>query len=292
MSFSVNWRSVGLYAGFALLLAVVLTLVRFPYDSLAARLAWQLNQQTGMRMSYGRAETTLLAPGMVFSDVVLRSGRDGTRLFTAERMRFTPRWSKLLQGKGGLAMDILAWDGRLRLDVATDDLSAPTSFDVQTRFENLALEQSAYAQLHLSPLPQARISGEAEFSGPLANPAQGQGSGELRLRDIRLARPNGFIKAETIALDAATAKLHWTPGVLTVDELAFGPGHLRGSLSGEFRPSPRLSASRLKVKGAATIDPELLVLESIPMRNMVAGIRQGRELPFTFDGPLSRLPLP
>lgn len=275
-------RAIG-YFLWALVVALILVVWRFPYQSLLSRLEALAGEQLGLNFALTDVSFTL-PPGLKMARCSVRSGVDGEPFFEATRVRTRLKVLSLLKGSLAFTARGRAYDGSLNGNFLLEPIPDVQRFRLRVTGETIRLEgQPVISDVLGRPLTGA-VSGEIELRGEFADLLNSAGGGTLQLVDGSCSIDSPFLTAKTLTGLEVSASIALSGGNLLIRECQFRGQGLEGTVSGEVKLQPALSTSIVALSGLGQVDPKLLNIPADKRRVAEAFLNQGRPLPFKVRG--------
>jgi type II secretion system protein N len=275
-------RALG-YFLWALVLALILIVWRFPYRSLLSRLEAVASEQLGLNFALTDVSFTL-PPGLKMARCSVKSAVGGKPFFEATRVRTRLKILSLLKGSLAFSARGRAYDGSLNGNFLVAPIPDVQRFRLRVRGETIRLEdQPVISEILGRPLTGA-VSGDIELQGEFADLLKSAGRGTLQLVDGSCSIDSPFLTAKTLTGLEVSARVLLSEGSLLIEECRFKGQGLEGTVSGQVQLQPAWSRSILALSGLGQVDPNLLNIPADKRRVAEAFLNQGRSLPFKVRG--------
>lgn len=276
-------RAIG-YFLWALVLAIVLVVWRFPYESLQRRLESFATASSGFKFDLTDMSLTI-PPGLKFAKCTVRSMDPGSKsLFEATRVYTRFKLLPLLKGNLVFTLSSQAYGGSLTGDFRLAPIHDFQNYQIKLRAQTVQLENHSDISMLMGRQLSGEISGEIELEGVVGDLVNSTGGGNFRLVNGSCPINSPFLKAKTVEELEVSATIALSGGSLKISDCQFKGSGLEGTLAGEVRLQPRLSGSVLNLAGRGQVVAELINIPADKRRVAEAFLNRGRPLPFKVRG--------
>ena len=271
------------YILWAVVFAAVLIIWRFPYQSLVDRLEAIASSQTGL--NFALTDVSFILPsGLKVGRCTVRSGDGGEPLFEATQVHTRLKVIPLLKGSLAFTVRGRAYDGSVNGSFFLAPLHHVQRYRLRVTGQTIRLEgQPVISELAGRPLTGV-VSGEIELQGEFADLLSSVGGGTFQLVDGSCSIESPFLREDTLKGLELSASIALSGGSLHIKNCQFSGQGLEGTVSGEIKLQPGLSASILNLAGLGQVDPDLLNIPTDKRRVAEAFLNQGKPLPFKVRG--------
>lgn len=267
-----------------LILAGILILWRFPYESLQHRLEAAARERLGLRLELADLSPTF-PPGFKLGQCSVRSVELGSQpLFQATRVHLRLKVLHLLRGSLVFAMRSQAYEGSLNGEVRLAPFYDVQNYRLVVNWESIQLDNHPANTTLLNRQISGKTSGDFRMKGQLDEFLNGTGVANLRLMEGTCEIDSPYLTTNTLDELEISATIELTGGILEVSQCQFKARGLEGNLNGKVELRPRLSRSTLDLAGEGVIDPAMVNLPPDQLRVAAAFLNQGKPVPFKVRG--------
>ena len=280
-----NLLRVTAYLLYALILAGILLVWKFPYSSLNQRLESVASRASGMRVEL-REISPAFPFGLKVSRCVVRTweaGREPVFDMTQGSVRF--RILPLLRGAVGVVVQGRAYGGTVSGDGSLSR-GRDRSYQLKAVLQSVRLgEHPGIAQLFGRPVSGA-VSGEVQLSGPMGEKMKSTGGGKIQLRQGNWPVSSPYLKIKSLDEMELNATVKLGEGTLTVGGCDFKATGIQGTLKGSVSLATTWSESTLDLAGEGQVDGTILNLEPAVAAQVQTLLQQNKPIPFHIRGTL------
>ncbi|UCG10980.1 MAG: type II secretion system protein GspN [Deltaproteobacteria bacterium] len=278
---------VSAYALYALVLAGILLVWKFPYQSLQKRLQSVASDRLGLRLEMAVLSPTF-PPGVNFRRFSVRPLQsDSPSLFEAGEGQVRIKILQLLRRRLDLTIRTFAYGGSVDGKVLLEPYHNEPSFQLSMSWDAVRLhEHPAIANLAGREL-SGKISGELQLEGFLNKVRESTGKGNLLLEEGIFPVNSAYLKTDTLDEVQVVAETEFANGKLEIRHCQFEARGFQGDLSGVVTLHPNLSESTLNLAGKGKMESGLLNLSTNNSRVAVTFLKQDKPLPFHLRGTLT-----
>ena len=280
-----NLLRVTAYLLYALILAGILLVWKFPYSSLNQRLESVASRALGMRVEL-REISPAFPFGLKVSRCVVRTweaGREPVFDMTQGSLRF--RILPLLRGAVGVVVQGRAYGGTVSGDGSLSR-GRDRSYQLKAVIQSVRLgEHPGIAQLFGRPVSGA-VSGEVQLSGPVGEKTKSTGGGKIQLRQGSWPVDSPYLKIKSLDEMELNATVKLEKGTLTVEGCDFKAAGIQGTLKGSVNLATTWSESALELAGEGQVDGAILNLEPTVAARIQPLLQQSKPIPFHIRGTL------
>jgi type II secretion system protein N len=272
------------YFLWAMVLAVVLVIWRFPYESLQRKMEAVARASLGLRFDLTDMSLTM-PPGVKFAKCTIRSmDRESKSLFEATKVHTRFKLLPMLRGNLAFTLRSQAYGGSLRGDFRLAPIHNFKNYRMHVWAQTVRLEGQSGLALFLERPLEGVISGEIELEGVVGDLVNSSGGGNFTLVNGSFPIDSPYVKPKTLEeLEVATT-VELTGGSLKINDCQFKGRGFQGTLSGEVKLQPSLSRSILSLAGRGELDGDLINIPADKRRVAEAFLNRGRPLPFKVRG--------
>ena len=281
------------YSLWALVLAGLLIVWKFPYGHVRQRLDAAAREQLGLRFEIADVSFSL-PPSLKLEKCTVRSTKPGSKVFLATtelylRLKVLP----LLKGSMALALRSQIYGGMLEGDIRLKPFYDLRQYQLRLRGQGLRLDDQTDISALLNRQLYGKVSGNLEFQGDFEDISNSTGGGKLQLEEGSFPIDSPYLRTKSLeGLELSTA-FTLSGGILTIKTGQFKGAGFQGSLNGEMKLEPRLQDSTLKLEGKCQIDPDMVNLPPDKQKVAAAFLARGNPVPFkvrgTMEAPQLRL---
>jgi len=282
----VTKRALG-YFFWGLVLAGVLIVWKFPYQSLQERLVTTASAQLGVKI-----EITDMSPALPFG-LKLAKCTVGTKepeskpFFEANQVRLRFKVLQLLRGSLAFTLRSQAYEGTLSGDVRLTPFYDARDYQLRVRAQEIQLEGHSVSSL-LGRQVSGKISGDLNLKGPLGDLVNASGGGEFQLEEGSCPIDSAYLRIRTLEGLEVYATMELSGGSLEITECEFKGQGFQGTVSGKVMLQPRLSESTLNLAGEGQLDGDMVNLPEDKRRVAAAFLNRGKPLPFKVRGTVAQ----
>lgn len=279
-------RAIG-YFLWALVLAGVLVIWRFPYQGLQRRLEAVASARLGLKFDITDMSLTI-PPGLKLAKCTVRSpDPDSKPFFEATQVHTRLKVLPLLKGNLAFTARSRAYGGSLNGSFRLAPIHNVQHYQLRVMGETVRLEGQAGISMVLGRTLSGEISGAIELEGDFGDLLNSTGGGKLQLVDGSCPIDSPYLKAKTLDGLEVSTTIELSGGNLKINDCQFKGRGFQGTLSGEVKLQPSLSRSILSLAGRGELDGDLINIPADKRRVAEAFLNRGRPLPFKVRGTLA-----
>jgi type II secretion system protein N len=279
----VTKRALG-YFLWGLVLAGILIVWKFPYQSLQERLVAIAGAQLGVKF-----EITDMSPTLPFG---LKLAKCAVRIiepeskpfFEANQVRLRFKALPLLRGRLAFTLRSQAYGGTLSGDVHLSPFYDVRNYQLRVQGQEIQLEGQSSLSTLLGRQVSGKISGDINLKGPLGDLVNASGGGEFQLEEGSCPIDSAYLRTRTLEGLEVSATIELSGGSLEIAECEFKGQGFQGTVSGTVLLQPRLSGSTLNLAGEGQLDGDMLNLPADKRQVAAAFLNRGKPLPFKVRG--------
>jgi type II secretion system protein N len=276
---------VAAYLLYALVLAGVLLIWKFPYQSLEGRIEAAASRHLGMRVEITDLSPTF-PPGLKASRCVVKpweAGREPVFEMARGSLRF--RILPLLRGAAGARFYASAYGGSLSGDLSVG-LGREHPYQLTAIVQSIRLEENRAVPQLLGRRMSGTLSGEFRIDGAMGKKGGLTGGGRIEVHHGSLPVESSYLKVKSLDEVELNATMKLAGGKLVVEGCDFKAKGIQGSLKGTVNLAPVWSESVLDLAGEGQVDGTLLNLDPSLAPQVQALLQQQKALPFRLRGSL------
>jgi type II secretion system protein N len=275
------------YFLWAMVLAMVLVIYRFPYERLQEKVEAVASASLGCKFDLTDMSLTI-PPGIKFAKFTVRSmDMESKSLFEATKVHTRFKLLPMLRGNLVFNLRGQAYGGWLSGDFRLAPIDNFKNYRMRVRAQTVRLEgQSGFALLLGRPL-EGEISGEIELEGVVGDLVNSAGGGNFKLVNGSFPIDSPYVKPKTLEELEVAATIELSGGDLKINDCQFKGRGFQGTLSGEVELNPNLSRSILSLAGRGELDGDLINIPADKRRVAEAFLNRGRPLPFKVRGTMA-----
>ncbi len=282
----VTKRALG-YFLWGLVLAGILIVWKFPYQSLQNRLVATASAQLGVKF-----EITDMSPafpfGLKLEKCAVRTMEPESKsFFEASQVRLRFKVLQLLRGSLAFTLSSQAYGGTLFGDVRLTPFYDARNYQLRVRGQEIQLEGHSFSPL-LGRQVSGKISGDLNLKGPLGDLVNASGDGEFQLEEGSFPIDSVYLRIRTLEGLEVSATMELSGGSLEITECEFKGQGFQGTVSGKVMLQPRLSDSTLNLAGEGQLDGDMVNLPADKSRVAAAFLNRGKPLPFKVRGTVAQ----
>lgn len=272
------------YFLWGVVLAMVLVIWRFPYESLQEKLEAVTSASLGFQFDLSDMSLTI-PPGLKFAKCTVRSMDMGNdTLFEATKVRTRFKLLSLLKGDLAFTVRSEAYGGSLSGDFRLAPIHNFQNYRMRVWAQTVRLEGQSGISLLLGRPLEGEISGEIELEGVVGDLVNSAGGGNFKLVNGSCPIDSPYLRAKTLEGLEVSATIELADGNFKINDCQFNGKGFQGTLTGEVRLQPGLSSSVLNLTGRSQLEAELINLPADKSRVAEAFLNRGKPLPFKVRG--------
>ena len=276
------------YFLWGLVLAGILIVWKFPYQSLQERLVATASAQLGVKF-----EITDMSPALPFglklAKCAVRTKEPESKpFFEASQVRLRFKVLQLLRGSLAFTLRSQAYGGTLSGDVRLTPFYDARNYQLRVRGQKIQLEGQSSVSTLLGRQVSGKISGDLNLKGPLGDLVNASGGGEFQLEEGSCPIDSAYLRTSTLEGLEVYATMELSGGSLEITECEFKGQGFQGTVSGKVMLQPRLSGSTLNLAGEGQLDGDMVNLPEDKRRVAAAFLNRGKPLPFKVRGTVAQ----
>ena len=282
-----NKRVIG-YFIWAMVLAMVLVIWRFPYERLQEKLEAVASASLGFQFDLTDMSLTILPPGLKFAKCTVRSMDVGSELlFEATKVHTRFKLLPLLKGNLAFSVRSKAYGGSLNGDFRLMPIHNFHNYRMRVWAQTVRLEDQTGIFLLLGRPLEGEISGDMELQGVVGDLVNAAGGGNFKLVNGSCPIDSPYLKVGTLEGLKVSATVEVSGGNVKIRDCQFSGKGFQGTLDGEVKLDPELSSSALNLAGRGQIEAEMIDLPPDKLRMAEAILNRGKPLPFHVRGTIA-----
>ncbi len=278
---------VAAYLLYALVLAGVLLIWKFPYQSLEGRIEAVASRHLGMRVEISDLSGTF-PPGLKMSRCVVRpweAEREPVFEMTQGFLWF--RIVPLFRGTAGARFYASAYGGSLS-GVFSVGLGREHPYQLALVLRAIRLAEHRAIPQILGRRMSGTLSGDLQIGGATGKKGGSTGGGKIEVHQGSWPVNSPYLKVTSLDEVELKATVKLAEGQLAVEGCDFKAAGIQGSLKGTVNLAPVWSESVLDLAGEGQVDGTMLNLDPSIALQVQTLLQQQRPLPFHLRGTLAQ----